>query len=46
MSKQVVMKTKHSQLGQGGEGVVGNEGEKVVMKVENLHVYDVNKLLS
>ena len=46
MSKQVVVQAEHPQVGQGGEGVVGDEGEKVVVKVEHLHLAHVNKLLS
>ena len=40
------MQAEHPQVGQGGEGVVGNEGEKVVVKVEHLHLAHVDKLLS
>ena len=46
MSKQVVVQAEHPQVGQGGEGVVGNEGEKVVVKMEHLHLAHVNELLS
>ena len=40
------MQAEHPQAGQGGEGVVGNEGEEVVVKVEHLHLNHVHKLLS
>ena len=40
------MKAEHPQVDQGGEGVVGDEGEEVVVKVEHLHLRHVHKLLS
>ena len=40
------MQAEHSQVVQRGKGVVGDEGEEVVVKVEHLQLSHVHKLFS
>ena len=46
MSKFVVVQTQHPQVDQRGERVVGDEGEEVVVQMENLHFDHVDELLT